>query len=147
MLLMVMMVAVRVIVKEATPESVVQSAKIHGAIYNARTFPNKVPDPSQTSHDQLEPRRQLTRSLCPPNIRRSGSNPPRTTLLHLGPACTPEARVVFLPSRLESEASSRYRFSLTNQNLCVCKLSHLRFFTVDTVHGKCHTSISGPPLQ
>ena len=75
LLLMVMMVVVMVIVKEATPESVVQSAKIHGAIYNARRVPNKVPDPSQTSHDQLEPRRQLTRSLCPTNIRRSGSNP------------------------------------------------------------------------
>ena len=117
LLLMVMMVVVMVIVKEATPESVVQSAKIHGAIYNARRVPNKVPDPSQTSHDQLEPRRQLTRSLCPTNIRRSGSNPPRTTLLHLGPACTLGARVVVLPSRdldftlrLESEAFSHHRF-------------------------------------
>ena len=115
LLLMVMMAVV--MVKEATPESVMQLAKIHGAIYNARRVPNKVPDPSQTSHDQLEPRRQLTRSLCPPNIRRSGSNPPRTTLLHLGPACTLGARVVVLPSReldftlrLESEASSHHHF-------------------------------------
>ena len=75
LLLMVMMVVVMVIVKEATPESVVQSAKIHGAIYNARTFPNKVPDPSQTSHDQLEPRRQGTRSLCPPTYGGLGPTP------------------------------------------------------------------------
>ena len=80
LLLMVMMVVVMVIVKEATPESVVQSAKIHGAIYNARRVPNKVPDPSQTSHDQLEPRRQGTRSLCPPTYGGLGPTP-------LGPPC------------------------------------------------------------
>ena len=71
----VLLLMVRVIVKEAIPESTVQSAKIHGAIYNARRVPNKVPDPSQTSHDQLEPRRQGTRSLCPPTYGGLGPTP------------------------------------------------------------------------
>ena len=52
-----------------------QLAKIHGAIYNARRVPNKVPDPSQTSHDQLEPRRQGTRSLYPPTYGGLGPTP------------------------------------------------------------------------